>query len=296
MKIFAPAKINIFLKVLGKRPDGFHELRTIMVPIAFGDDIELARTTGGIALTAPGSGCPEEDNLAYRAARLFLQRSAGGYGVSIAIEKRIPVGAGLGGGSSDAAGVLLGMNELFGAGLGKEELAAMAGELGADCPFFIYRRPMLLGSRGDVPLHEVHLAERAYLIVIPPLNVSTALVFSKLNLPLTGEEGRIKIEKTCDTCIAPEHWVENDLESVACTIYPELTGIPGELIRSGALRAGMSGSGSAFFGIYESEAHLCSAMSRLTRHEGYSYIPTTRLTGDPYGDYRGQGFSGQGQR
>ncbi|HPI92936.1 MAG TPA: 4-(cytidine 5'-diphospho)-2-C-methyl-D-erythritol kinase [Deltaproteobacteria bacterium] len=285
MKIFSPSKINIYLEVVGRKPDGYHELRTIMVPLSFGDEIDLDHASSGISLEARGCGCTDDKNLAYRAARLFFSRVGDKGGLAIRIAKRIPVGAGLGGGSSNAASVLLGLNEMFQAGLTEEELAAMAGELGADCPFFVYRRPMLLGSRGDVPLMDVNLQERAYLIVIPPLNLSTTLIFSKLRLPLTREGDRIKIEKISDTCIEPEHWVSNDLEFVACTLYPELTGIKGELLSSGALKAGMSGSGSAFFGIYASQAHLLTAMGRLTRHEGYSYIPTTRLTGDIYGDY-----------
>jgi len=294
VKILAPAKINIYLEVLGKRPDGYHELRTIMVPLAFGDEIFLDTAPSGITLDAEGCGCSESDNLAYRAARLFFVKTGIDQGVIIKIIKRIPVGAGLGGGSSDASSVLLGMNVLFKTGLGMEELSRLAGELGADCPFFIYRRPMLMGSRGDVPISEVRIKERSYLIVIPPVSISTALVFSKLTLPLTQDGNRIKIDKIRYNCIEPELWVRNDLEVAACDIYPELTRIKGELISSGALKAGMSGSGSAVFGVYESEAHLCSALSRLARHEGYIYIPTTRLTGDMYGDYRGQGVSGQG--
>ncbi len=294
MKILAPAKINIYLEVVGKRPDGYHELRTIMVPLGFGDEIFIEASPSRITLDAPGCACPDEDNLAYRAARLFLDRTGIPKGVSIRVVKRIPVGAGLGGGSSDASSVLLGMNGLYGAGLGVQELAVLAGDLGADCPFFLYQKPMLMGSRGDAPISEVVLADRAYLIVIPPLHISTAAIFSKFTLPLTRDEDRIKIEKTKDHCIEPEDWVRNDLESVACNIYPELTRIKEELISSGALKAGMSGSGSAVFGVYESQAHLCSALSRLARHEGYNYIPTTRLTGDIYGDYRGKGFSGQG--
>jgi 4-diphosphocytidyl-2-C-methyl-D-erythritol kinase len=294
VKIFSPAKINIYLEVVGRRPDGYHELRSIMVPLSFGDDILLEQRAAGIDLDAPGCGCADDRNLAYRAARLFIEETGIKGGVSIRITKRIPVGAGLGGGSSNASTVLIALNEMFGAGMGTRELATMAGKLGADCPFFIYRRPLLLGSRGDVPLREVNLEDRAYLIVIPALSISTAFIFSKLSLPLTRTGGRIKIENIDDCCIAPENWVENDLESAACNLYPELTRIKGELLSTGALKAGMSGSGSAFFGVYASQAHLLTAMSRLTRHEGYRYIPTTRLTGDMYGDYRGQGVSGQG--
>jgi 4-diphosphocytidyl-2-C-methyl-D-erythritol kinase len=287
VKILAPAKINIYLEVVGKRPDGYHELRTIMVPLGFGDEIFIESAPSGITLDAPGCACLDQNNLAYRAARLFLDKTGISKGVAIRVDKRVPVGAGLGGGSSDASSVLLGMNRLFGAGLSIDALAGLAGSLGADCPFFLYQKPMLMGSRGDVPISEVALAERAYLIVIPSFSIATAAIFSKFTLPLTRDEDRIKIEKTEYHCIVPEFWVRNDLEPVACNIYPELTRMKEELIGSGALKAGMSGSGSAVFGVYESQAHLCSALSRLERHEGYNYIPTTRLTGDIYGDYRG---------
>jgi 4-diphosphocytidyl-2-C-methyl-D-erythritol kinase len=292
VKVLAPAKINIYLRVLGKRPDRYHELSTIMVPISLADEITLEKTASGISLSAPGSGCFPEDNLAYRAAKLFLETTGISGGVSMEIVKNIPVGAGLGGGSSDASGVLLALNQLYAAGLGQRELASMAGKLGADCPFFIFRKAMLMGSRGDVPMEEVSLENRSFLIVIPPMSISTAEVYSKYSAPLTLEDDRIKIYRQKNLFIAPELWVLNDLESVVLDIYPELTNIRKDLIGAGALNAGMSGSGSAFFGIFESDSHLSGALSRLNRREGYNYIPTTRLTGDNYGDYRGEGISG----
>jgi len=294
VRLFCPAKINLYLKVIGKRPDGYHELRTIMVPLAFGDDLEIEPAPSGIHLEAPGCGCAENENLAWKAASLFLARTRVTGGVRIRIHKRVPVGSGLGGGSSDASGVLLAMNELFRAGLDTRALGEMARELGADCPFFIHRRPLYLGGRGDVPISEPVLSDRHYLLVVPPVQVSTRLVFSKLSLPLTSERDIDRIEPKNSQCIEPEHWVENDLESVACRLYPEMACIKDELIGSGALRAGMSGSGSAFFGIYETHDALRCAMGRLVRHEGYVYVPTTRMTGDSYGDHRGQGVSGQG--
>jgi 4-diphosphocytidyl-2-C-methyl-D-erythritol kinase len=292
VKVRAPAKINLYLKVIGKRPDKYHELRTIMVPISLADEIILERASSGITLFAPGCGCSAENNLAHRAARLFLERTNISCGISIEIVKNIPVGAGLGGGSSDASSVLIGMNELFNTGLDQDHLASMAGDLGADCPFFIYRKAMLMGSRGDVPLREVNIEPRSYLVVIPPLSISTAEVFSNYSAPLTTESNRIKIYMQTDDFIAPENWVENDLESAVLDIYPELTNIKVELISAGALSAGMSGSGSAVFGIFESDARLNGALNRLNRRQGYRYIPTTRLTGDSYGDYRGEGISG----
>ncbi len=292
MKVLAPAKINIYLRVLGKRPDNYHELSTIMVPISLADEIALEKTGSGITLSAPGSGCSAEQNLAFRAAKLFFETTGISGGVSMEIVKNIPVGAGLGGGSSDASGVLLALDHLYAAGLGKGGLADMAGKLGADCPFFIYRRAMLMGSRGDVPVKHISLENRAFLIVIPPMSIPTAEVYKRYSAPLTLEDDRFKIYKRKSVCIAPELWVLNDLESVVLDIYPDLTSVRKDLIGAGALNAGMSGSGSAFFGIFESDAHLNGALGRLNRREGYRYIPTTRLTGDSYGDYRGEGISG----
>ncbi len=294
MKIFCPAKINLYLKVLGRRPDGYHELRTVMVPLAFGDTIDIHRTSRGIELDAADCGCTPAENLAFRAARLFFDTTGAPGGVRMRIHKRIPVGAGLGGGSSDASGVLLALNEMFGTGMDAGALAQTAKALGADCPFFIYRRPMFLGSRGDVPIAEIALEERSYLIVVPPVHVSTARVFAKMGLHLTRGIVKDIMNPYSNQCIVPEHWVENDLESATFDLYPEIAGIRDELIGAGALRAGMSGSGSAFFGIFATQDHMRHAMGRLRRHEGYVYIPTTRMTGDMYGDHRGQGVSGQG--
>ncbi|MDT8272313.1 MAG: 4-(cytidine 5'-diphospho)-2-C-methyl-D-erythritol kinase, partial [Desulfomonilia bacterium] len=160
MKVFSPAKINLYLKVLGKRVDGYHELRTIMAPVSLFDEITIEEAPSGIHLSAEGCDCREEDNLAYLAARSFLKHVPVASGVSIAVKKNIPVGAGLGGGSSDAAGVLRGMNALFSVNLSREDLLSMAESLGADCPFFLHARPMLMGSRGDVALQQIDLEER----------------------------------------------------------------------------------------------------------------------------------------
>lgn len=295
MKILAPAKINLFLKILGKREDGYHELLTLMAPVNLFDDINLTRKELGISLKAPGSGCGEKQNLAYKAAALFLEETGCRGGISIGIVKRIPVGAGLGGGSSDAASVLMGMNRLFQTGLSNHDLMAIAGKIGSDCPFFILGEPHLMGGRGEVPIRKVTIEQRFYLIVVPPLEISTALVYSHLKCPLThGHKPFTIYEISFEKGNAPEQLLVNDLESPAFGICPEIKTIKEELLDAGALGVLMSGSGSSVFGIFESEEHICIGMSRIRRHEGYRYIPTTSLTGGSYGNYRGKGVSGQG--
>ncbi len=295
MNLRAPAKVNLYLKVVGKRPDGYHELLTLMMPIRLFDEIVLEKADTGISVRAPGCGCNERNNLAFKAAELFLKETGVRAGVSIRISKRIPPGAGLGGGSSDASSVIMGMNELFKTGLSRTELMKMAGKIGADCPFFFLGRPYLMGGRGDVPLHEVTLEPRSYFIVTPPLEISTAKVYSHLKCPLTRERKSYKIiNEVAKKGIAPEQWLENDLEKPAFGICPELERVRSELLDAGALGVIMSGSGSSVLGIFQNEEHLCSGMSRIRRHEGYRYVPTTSLTGGSHGDYRGKGVSGQG--
>jgi 4-diphosphocytidyl-2-C-methyl-D-erythritol kinase len=287
VNIPAPAKINIYLKVLNRRVDGYHELRTIMVPISFFDEICLEPSSSGIHLDAPGCNCADGDNLVYKAAALFFEHTGIPPGVSIGVNKRIPVGAGLGGGSSDAASVLLGLNDLFQTELSTRDLMLLAGRIGADCPFFILRRPLLMGSRGDEVIQEVHLEEREYLLIVPPFSLSTAHVYAEVKSPLTPDVVRFTIDSVGYNIIAPEQWLENDLETAAFGICPELKLIKTEVINAGALGVLMSGSGSSVFGVFKDSDHLCNGLRRLKRHDGYRYIPTTTLTGERYGNNRG---------
>ncbi len=294
MKIRAPAKINLYLKVLGQREDGYHDLHTVMLPLNLCDELHLEPRLSGITVQAAGCAFPVEENLVHRAARLFLSATGISDGVAIELTKRIPIGGGLGGGSSDAASVFMGLNTLFQAGLSTEELSGLAARLGADCPFFLHGRPLLMGGRGDEPLKELELKDRAYLLVIPPFGMSTASVFAKYKNPLTQGPDFFKISNIQYNKFAPERMLWNDLETVAFEMRPELTLIKQEVKSVDALGVLMSGSGSTIFGVFYNEEHLLDAMRRLRRHAGYSYIPTTRLTGEDYGDHRSKGVPGQG--
>jgi len=177
----AHAKINLSLRILGKRPDGFHELETLMAPIALADTLEIAHASGtSVSLTCNDPEIPDgEGNLCVKAASLFLAESGITHGVTISLMKRIPHGAGLGGGSSDAAAVLSGMNELFDSPLVTEELMILGASLGSDVPFFFHGAPALCLGRGEELAEAPPIPDRNLLLVKPPFPVPTAWAYGK---------------------------------------------------------------------------------------------------------------------
>jgi 4-diphosphocytidyl-2-C-methyl-D-erythritol kinase len=171
----APAKINLSLEVRGKRPDGFHEIETLMAPVSLADMLDIERAEDrGVGFTCSDQTLPAGgDNLVVRAANLFFERANIPPGVRIHLEKRVPHGAGLGGGSSDAAATLMALNELFGTGFDTPALSAMAAELGSDIPFFVYRSAAVCRGRGEL-VEPVAFVERLPLLLIkPPFGVPT---------------------------------------------------------------------------------------------------------------------------
>ncbi len=180
MRHFAPAKINLSLRVLARRPDGFHELETLMVPISLGDEIEVERCGEGIEFSRDDETVPgDETNLVVRATRLFFKQTGLTGGVRIALTKRIPHGAGLGGGSSDAATTLVALNGLFGTNLGTEALAEMAAQLGSDIPFFIHRSAAMCRGRGEAVSPVDFPRELPLLLLKPPFPVPTPWAYSR---------------------------------------------------------------------------------------------------------------------
>lgn len=286
MRVLSPAKINLLLKVTGKRKDGYHELLTLMVPVSFFDTLYFQKRKEGIELDAPGCGCSSVDNLVFKAADLFRLETRIKDGIKIRIDKKIPFGAGLGGGSSNAAHALIALNKFFDTDLKEDQLCQMAMEIGADCPFFIHGKPAMMGGRGDVLLADTMIKDRVYLLVIPPFGISTAKVFSKYKMSLTNSKDVFKMENITQESIAPEKYLLNELEGSAFELHPELETVKMDLIRAGALGALMSGSGSTVFGVFEDARHLEHAMIKLRKREGYKYIPTTRTLGGVNGDYR----------
>jgi 4-diphosphocytidyl-2-C-methyl-D-erythritol kinase len=250
LRVSVPAKVNLWLEVIRKRDDGYHELSSLMLPIEIYDFLELESHGGsGISLECGDPAVPsDENNLAWRAAEAFLSTTGSEIGMHIRISKSIPVAAGLGGGSADAAAVLLALHQMYQGRLPMSQLASLAQKLGADVPFFLYQYPALArGIGGDLcPVNGV--PDYPLVLVKPPLTVSTRWVYQSLRL--TRGESRIKLQTFLDQPWQLSEVMENDLESVTLTSYPVLAEIKGWLLQNGALGALMSGSGPTVFGVF----------------------------------------------
>ncbi|MFA5515229.1 MAG: 4-(cytidine 5'-diphospho)-2-C-methyl-D-erythritol kinase [Desulfuromonadales bacterium] len=258
----APAKINICLHVCGRRPDGYHDLGMIMQRISLCDRIEVCLADQpGVRVVCPGLPLgPGEENVAARAAERMLRLSGKGFGVEIGIEKKIPVAAGLGGGSSDAAAVLLALNDMLDLHLGRETLMREAAGIGADVPFFLFRHSAWATGIGDV-LTPFPLPSVWYLLVNPGLAVSTAWVYGNFGLTSPGPVAKMPgFPKTAEDLIRLLH---NDLESVTISRYPLLAEIKELLLANGAIGALMSGSGPTVFGVFLQEAAARQASASL---------------------------------
>ncbi len=242
MKQFAPAKINLYLHILGRRADGFHELETLMAPITLGDTLEVELIPEGIEFTCSDPALADaQDNLATRAARIFLEEFKPYSGVRIHLEKQVPVGAGLGGGSSDAAAVLLALRRLTQLHCTDAKLAELAARLGSDVPFFIYGRPAICRGRGEI-IEPLALPEKFRgLLIHPGFGVSTPWAYKTYaQNPAPGEVGRTFGGIT----------LRNDLEPPAFSKYPWLPTVKGWFQKQPeVLDALMSGSGSSVFAL-----------------------------------------------
>jgi len=269
--LIAPAKINLALYVAGKRPDGYHEVVTVLHRLDLCDELELTLSdSSGICLECPSGRAPHgPDNLAYRAAELFLEKTKVRCGVRMVLHKRIPVAAGLGGGSSDAASVLLGLNRLTGEWLSREELARMGAALGSDVPFFVWEVTTARGTgRGDA-IEPVDVPAGWYVVVNPGFGVSTAWVYAHLNLKLTrGENPFIKFLLNRDSFEIDEI-LRNDLEEVTGRRYPVIPEIKQALLKLGSRGSLMSGSGPSVFGYFTDETGAEHALERLGRETGF---------------------------
>jgi len=277
LTIEAPAKVNYRLDVLRKRPDGYHELRMVMQRIDLCDSIEITLTDNpGIRVTCGREGVPDgPGNIAWRAADLLLKLADRKPGIDIKIAKRIPVAAGMGGGSSDGAAVLMGVNELLGLGLSDQRLMEIGVTLGADVPFFIFKRTALAEGIGErlTPIERVPTAWLA--IVNPNIHVSTAWVYQNLQLTTGLNENIIPrfYESIADICAI----LSNDLESVTVKRHPIIAEIKEQLLRAGACGALMSGSGPTVFGVFESESAARRAASDLARNAGWFSVAVKTL-------------------
>ncbi|WP_434630438.1 4-(cytidine 5'-diphospho)-2-C-methyl-D-erythritol kinase [Chromobacterium sp. CV08] len=237
----APAKLNLLLHVVGKRPDGYHLLETVFRFIDFGDTLQLAvRDDGEIELLTPTDGVPSEQDLTVRAARLLQRESGCRLGADIRLEKRIPMGGGLGGGSSDAATVLMALNRLWGLGWPRERLQALGLQLGADVPVFIFGRSALATGVGEI-LEPVSLKPAWYLVIHPQVHVPTAAVFRNFSRPMLTAVGGAGIMRILETT----QQRRNDLQDVVLEKFPAVNEVLSELKKYGSPL--MTGSGACVF-------------------------------------------------
>jgi 4-diphosphocytidyl-2-C-methyl-D-erythritol kinase len=265
-----PAKVNLGLHILSKREDGFHELETLFQMVNWCDEIKIECLSRGLELVCNQPDIPTDDgNLVIKAAHIlqtrFPERCKG---ARIHLNKNIPHGAGLGGGSGNAAGVLLGLNYLWGLKLKREDLISMASELGSDVPFFLFSPCAIGRGRGEI-LEPVKSSIRFYILMVyPGFAVSTASVYGNLKLKLTKRENNISILKNfilqSEFAQLGAAW-SNDLEPVVFKEHPDLSGIKNEMLALGAKGALLSGSGSTVFGIFDNPEIVNNAYARLER-------------------------------
>jgi 4-diphosphocytidyl-2-C-methyl-D-erythritol kinase len=246
----SPAKINLYLRVLRKREDGYHDILSLMQKITLFDEMTFAPTGGGIAVHCPGATLPEDErNIVYRAAAAFFSRIGISPGIEITIRKRIPIAAGLGGGSSNAATTLMALNEMYGSPITREELMEIGAGLGADVPFFIFGKTAWASGIGDRLAEAPPLPPCRFVLIHPGFEISTKSVYQGLNLGLTKQGFNYSIPRfsTAEDLI---RGLTNDLEKVTVKLHPVLDEVKALLLASGARGALMSGSGPTVFGIF----------------------------------------------
>ncbi len=269
----SPAKVNLALAVIGKRADGYHELITLMACVDLYDHIQFDFQSPAISIRCRAPGVPADDaNLACRAAVSFrnaLMRKTAikSFGLRMVLTKRIPVGAGLGGGSSNAATVLKVLNRRFDHPFTPEELASLALPLGADIPYFLYGQPAIVAGIGEKIQPYRGLRPAALLIVFPGIGLSTAKVYKALNLRLTKCEKKLRNLLLKKEAFEAGVHLCNDLESPAIQMFPDIMAIKAALSEQGAEGAIMSGSGSAVVGLFKNAQAAQQAREGLSTHD-----------------------------
>jgi 4-diphosphocytidyl-2-C-methyl-D-erythritol kinase len=266
-RLRAPAKVNLRLKVLGKRADGFHEIETVMQRIGLWDIIRVELAVKGLEVHCPGFPDLEgEQNLIWQAVRLLEEESNQRLSFRIYLKKRIPLGAGLGGGSSDAAAVLSGINDFLGRPVSARRLTELAGDLGSDIPFFLTRQTSLARGRGEIlePLPDFPVWW--YVLVYPGFPLATRWVYQEVKIPLTEKKQYINIKSLKTGLNGPGiDFLENDLEKAVLAHYPLLSRVKEALLAQGSLGALMTGSGSTVFGLWREKKEAVKAFHHLKR-------------------------------
>lgn len=267
MNLRAFAKINIGLRILGKRPDGFHNIETVFHQIDLFDDINMEKADS-IQFDCASHGLPAgPTNLCVRAAELLKNYSHYAGGAAIRLTKRIPIGAGLGGGSSDAAAVLVGLNALWGTGLSNGELKSLAAQLGSDVSFFVDGGTAAGTSRGE-ELDHFSVALPFWIVTVtPPIRVSTSWAYSHVRLENVSHSSSLRsiVEQSVHDPTVLRDQVGNDFEELVFTTYPQIHQLRDSLLASGAFCAQLSGSGSSVYGLFQNELSARSLLDLLSR-------------------------------
>ncbi len=267
--IKAPAKINLFLEIFGKRYDGYHEIETVMQEIDLVDDIVIEEKEKGIELTCTNPRIPAgKDNIVWKAAELMQRENGINRGVNIRLVKRIPMGAGLGGGSSDAAATLKGLNKLWKVGLNEDELMRLASRLGSDVPFFIKGSTAICRGRGEIVTSVPINTYFSYVLLYPDIEISTASIYQNLKIDLTKavKDVRFLLETLKDG--NPESMgklLYNRLEEVALRLYPDLRRIKEALRAYNFCGLLLSGSGSVIYGLCRRQSDAEEIKNQLVK-------------------------------
>lgn len=266
--VSAPAKLNLFLHIVGRRPDGYHLLQSAFALLDFGDHVHVAlREDAQIRRTSPLKGVTEDDDLVVRAARLLQSESGTDKGADISVEKHVPMGAGLGGGSSDAASTMLALNRLWGLGIPRVRLQEIALSLGADVPFFIFGRNAWVEGVGE-SLQALELPAWWYVVLTPDAHVPTSFAFTRPEL--TRNTNPLKIADFSASGLADMH---NDLQPIVMKAFPAVAASIESLVavsQKSIFGARMTGSGACVFAAFENERDARDAFQKLQpKHQGF---------------------------
>jgi 4-diphosphocytidyl-2-C-methyl-D-erythritol kinase len=283
ISIASPAKVNLYLEILGRRPDGFHAIESVMQLVDLCDRVHLERAPAGIRLSVSGGEAPADpSNLAYRAAALLARRAGLRDGVRIHLDKRIPAGGGLGGGSGNAAAVLAGLTRLYELGETPERLARLGAELGSDVPFFLSPGLALVTGRGEQVRPLVPWPPGWMVLANPGVAVSTAWAYAEASSKLTGRERRSTIQAlaAAGRLPWPPVWAFNRFEEAVLPHHPEIGRLLRLLESGGARPARLSGSGASVFGVV-AEAAAAEGLAQRLRATGAFAAAAATLPGNP---------------
>ncbi|HSB70397.1 MAG TPA: 4-(cytidine 5'-diphospho)-2-C-methyl-D-erythritol kinase [Candidatus Methylomirabilis sp.] len=283
LQIRSPAKINLFLEVVDRRPDGYHEIETVMQLVDLCDEVHLHRMRRGIQVSVAGADLPiGRENLAYQAAALLQERTGLREGVHIHLEKHIPVAGGLGGGSSNAAAVLAGLTRLYGLGETRETLQKLAAQLGSDIPFFLTDGLALATGRGERLATLRPWPPFWVVLANPGVAISTAWAYREASSKLTAWQGRASIQALIanDRIAWPPVWAFNRLEAVVLPQHPEVSALKSLLQEGGGSPVLMSGSGASVFAVVP-DGRSAEALATRIRAGGQFAAAVTTLPANP---------------